>query len=68
MNQVKELTINKDLNKMTKSKKKKDSLINKTELWNIFDQEIYPEKCDPLECVYRSCGNRENCDVCDNIN
>ena len=52
---------------MTKSKKRKDSLINKKELWNIFDQEIYPEKCDSLECVYRSCGNRENCDYCDNI-
>jgi transcription initiation factor TFIIB len=66
MNQVKELTINKDLNKMTKSKKNKDSIINKTELWNIFDHEIYPEKSDPLECVYRSCGNREKCDYCDN--
>ena len=41
MNQVKELTLNKDLNKMTKSKKKKESLINKTELWNIFDAEIF---------------------------
>ena len=40
--------------------------INKKELWDKFDKEIVCEdnKIDPLECIYRECGNRETCDTC----
>ena len=48
-----------------KSKKRKDKLINKIELWNIFDNEI--NKKEPLECIYRSCGDRERCENCETI-
>ena len=49
-----------------KSKKRKNSNINKTQLWNIFDSEIEnPKKENPLECLYRSSGNREMCDRCE---
>jgi len=48
-----------------KSKKRKDNLINKKDLWNIFDNEII--KKDPLECIYRSCGDREVCERCETI-
>ena len=49
-----------------KSKKNKSNNINKTELWNIFDSEVINENksSTPLECIYRSCGNREFCDYC----
>jgi transcription initiation factor TFIIB len=52
-----------------KSKKRKDSIINKKELWNIFDTEmeesnIKKEKI-PLECLFRSIGNREMCERCE---
>ena len=49
-----------------KSKKNKSNNINKTELWNIFDSEVKNENKSntPLECIYRSCGNREFCDNC----
>ena len=47
------------------SKKRKDKLTNKTELWSIFDSEICDDKPKiPLECIYRACGNREKCDQC----
>ena len=52
-----------------KSKKRKDTNINKTELWNIFDAEVSHKNAAaavPLECIYRSSGNREKCDRCDN--
>jgi len=48
-----------------KSKKRKDILINKKDLWNIFDNEV--NKKDPLECIYRSCGDREVCERCETI-
>ena len=48
-----------------KSKKRKDNLVNKKDLWNIFDNEV--NKKDPLECIYRSCGNREMCERCETI-
>ena len=48
-----------------KSKKRKDKLINKIELWNIFDNEV--NKKEPLECIYRSCGDREICENCETI-
>ena len=47
-----------------KSKKKKNNLINKTELWNIFDEEIN-EKKTPIECIYRASGDREKCERCE---
>lgn len=50
-----------------KSKKRKDNNINKKELWNIFDAEVSHKNSVPLECIYRSCGNREICDHCDSI-
>ena len=46
------------------SKKRKDNVINKTKLWNVFDEEINDKT--PLECIYRACGNRENCERCHN--
>jgi len=48
-----------------KSKKRKDKLVNKIELWNIFDNEV--NKKEPLECIYRSCGDRERCENCETI-
>jgi len=50
-----------------KSKKKKSNTINTSKLWNIFNEEITnPEKTTPpLECMYRSCGDREKCERCD---
>ena len=52
------------------SKKRKPLHTNqkhKAELWNIFETEIHSgeEKAPPLECIYRSNGNREKCDRCD---
>ena len=51
-----------------KSKKCKQSTINKTELWNIFDSEIDNKKNNTsLECLYRASGDRENCERCGSI-
>ena len=37
-----------------RSKKPKQSLVDKTELWNIFETEVSnPIKNAPLECIYR---------------
>jgi len=49
-----------------KSKKNKTSNIDKSHLWTIFDTEVVnPDKeADPLECLYRKIGNRENCEMC----
>ena len=46
-----------------KSKKIKNKNVDKTKLWNIFDTEIKNDN-KPLECVYRSISNREECDMC----
>ena len=49
-----------------KTKKRKDNLFNKTELWNIFDSEVGDNKnVVPLECVYRNIGDREKCERCE---
>jgi transcription initiation factor TFIIB len=50
-----------------KSKKNKNNKINKKELWNIFDSEIENNNKPkvPLECMYRSNGNRETCEYCE---
>lgn len=47
-----------------KSIKKRDGNVDKKELWNIFDNEIKPSN-EPLECIYRACGDREKCERCD---
>jgi transcription initiation factor TFIIB len=48
-----------------KTKKRKDNKINKKEIWNTFDNEINGDKKQPLECIYRHCGDREKCDYCE---
>jgi transcription initiation factor TFIIB len=51
-----------------KSKKRKNNNINKAELWNIFDTEVEGSTSKvPLECIYRTCGNREICERCNTI-
>ncbi len=52
-----------------KSKKNKNKTINKKELWNIFDCEIENNNKPkiPLECMYRSNGNREICECCESM-
>lgn len=47
-----------------KSQKRRMPNIDKSKLWDIFDSEINPTKKDPLECIYRSYGDRENCEQC----
>ena len=46
-----------------KTKKLKKSK-NNQELWTLFNSEIPDQTKEPLECVYRSSGQRENCDLC----
>jgi len=50
-----------------KSKKRKTNNVDATKLWNIFNDEIInsDKKSDSLECMYRSCGNREKCERCE---
>lgn len=52
-----------------KSKKKKDNNLDKTKLWNIFESEIIDDSKTkmPLECVFRSIGDREKCERCEFI-
>ena len=68
---IQKLPRNKE-NSNTKTKKIKNN-IDKSKLWSIFDNEISSKeddpnsntaKIDPLECIYRSCGNREMCETC----
>jgi hypothetical protein len=47
-----------------KSQKRRTTNVDKTKLWDIFDDEINPGKSNPLECVYISNGDRENCEQC----
>jgi transcription initiation factor TFIIB len=49
--------------KTDKTKKNKHSSIDKSKLWNIVDTEML-EKVEPLECMYRANGDREQCDAC----
>ena len=46
-----------------KTKKIKKGRANQ-QLWNLFSSEIPDETAQPLECVYRSSGEREHCDLC----
>lgn len=49
-----------------RSVKNKSTEIDKSKLWNIFESEIVnPDKQkQPLECLYRSIADRENCEQC----
>jgi transcription initiation factor TFIIB len=51
------------------SKKRKEKPINKKALWDIFDIEVSnnspDKKPEPLECMYRTNGNRESCETCE---
>ena len=55
------------------SKRKKITLVNKKELWGIFDAEINSVDNGsnnvkiPLECIYRASGNRDFCEYCETI-
>lgn len=51
-----------------KSKKRKNNIVNKTELWNLFDAEIVNDQKQKmsLECIYGSSG-RETCERCKSI-
>jgi len=49
------------------SKKRKDKITNKNELWNVFDTEISNKSSAPLECMYRACGDREKCEQCESL-
>jgi transcription initiation factor TFIIB len=59
---------NKDKKTNDQSKKNKNSLANKSQIWNIFESEIVNpnKKKEPLERLYSDCvaGNRENCEMC----
>ena len=46
----------------TKTKRVKQTA-DRSGLWSQFDEEVSPEVA-PIECVYRSSGERETCDVC----
>lgn len=50
------------------SKKNKEllSFKDKAHLWNVFDCEVgsADKNADNLECIYRACGDREQCDRC----
>lgn len=49
-----------------RSKRNKTTFTNKKELWNVFETEINGSiKEEPLECIYRACGDREKCDLCE---
>ena len=59
------------------SKRRKNTVINKKELWGIFDSEINSSNIyddiknttdsKKLECIYRASGNRDFCEYCESI-
>ena len=52
---------------MKEQSKKRKEIINKVDLWNIFDAELgesLGKSSVPLECMYRPGGNREKCERC----
>ena len=55
-------------NERTKKNKDNGSLSSqeKAKLWNVFETEVInPDKTnEPLECLYRIAGDRENCEMC----
>ena len=52
--------------KTVKKQKERVSATEKAKMWNIFDSEVVSNNSQTkkLECIYRDCGNRENCDQC----
>jgi transcription initiation factor TFIIB len=52
----------------TKTSKNRESSSKKDKaaLWNIFEEEV-SEKKNPLECIYRACGGRETCELCESM-
>ena len=50
----------------SKKNKSSRSLEDKTKLWNVFDEEVVDKTrgVANLECIYRECGDREQCDQC----
>lgn len=56
------------LKSLDKSKKKKESNVNKVKLWQLFDEEMKDDTQKPsLECLYRTIGNREMCERCESM-
>jgi transcription initiation factor TFIIB len=55
-------------NERTKKNKDNNSMTSqeKARLWNVFETEVIDSNKpnDPLECLYRIAGNRENCEMC----
>lgn len=52
-----------------RSKKNKENTISaqeKAKLWNIFETEISKPR-EPLECLYRTIGDRESCEMCQSL-
>jgi len=51
---------------MSQKKNKENNEYDKASLWNIFETEITYKNNPivPLECIYRSIGDRENCERC----
>lgn len=49
-----------------RSKKNKSNKIDKANLWNVFDLEVtnVNKQTEPLECLYRTIGDRESCERC----
>ena len=50
-----------------KTKRRKEPLLDKqskANLWNVFDNEVNGGPSEPLECIYRASGDRENCEEC----
>jgi hypothetical protein len=53
----------KDKDKSKRYRKESNTVLKKSELWNIFESEV---KKEPLECLYRNtnvvAGDREKCE------
>jgi transcription initiation factor TFIIB len=53
---------------LTKTKKnKKTEKVDKKALWDKFDESDITNKPNKIECVYRSTGERENCECCNSL-
>jgi len=54
----------------TKKNKSDDNGLNKKEMWNLFDKQTEKEEDNennPIECVFRASGEREQCECCDSL-
>ena len=50
---------------LDKSKKNKNTKIDKKKIWELFDSEINEKPKENLECLFRVSGNREMCETCE---